>query len=162
MLTGSACIPSALRPRASYEANPQALQGGFVIFQDSSGALSYHAPAGHDVRKLVTTQRVQGRACQRGFQLPIEPLIAALTGSAVPAPPWVSATWGDGGYRDAMDDARRGLPRDAVLYDVRADLATLMILSIYRQRCLVLDAAVALPLEAAAPPPPSPPPTAVR
>jgi hypothetical protein len=77
----------------------------------------------------------------------------------------VSATWGDGGYRDALDNARRGLPRSAVLYDVRADLATLQILSIYYQRCVELDAAVALPLETTAPPPTSegkiqPPPSA--
>lgn len=33
------------------------------------------------MRKLVTSRRVQGRACQRGFQLPIEPLLSALGGS---------------------------------------------------------------------------------
>ena len=47
------------------------------------------------------------------------------------------------------NDARRGLPHDAVLYDVRADLSTLVILSVYRQSCVVLDAAVALPLAVA-------------
>lgn len=147
-------MPPALRPRVSYEANPQAIRSnGVVIFQDSSGALSYRAPAGRDVRKLVTTRRVQGRACQRGFQLPIEPLVSAISGSVVPSPPSVNATWGEGGYRDAMDDARRQLPSTAVLYDVRADLATLQILSIYYQRCVQLDAAVALPLETVAPPP---------
>jgi hypothetical protein len=163
MLTGSACMPPALRPRVSYEANPQAIQSnGLVIFQDSSGALSYHAPAGRDVRKLVTTRRVQGRACQRGFQLPIQPLISAFSGSVVPTAASVSATWGDGGYRDAMVDARRELPLEAVLYDVRADLATLEILSIYYQRCILLDAAVALPLQSAVPSAtsPLPPPTA--
>jgi hypothetical protein len=165
-LTGSACVPPALRPRVSYEANAQAIRSsGIVIFQDSSGALSYQAPAGRDVRKFVTAHRVQGYACQRGFQLPIEPLVSAISGSVVPTAPSVSATWGDGGYRDALDNARRGLPRSAVLYDVRADLATLQILSIYYQRCVELDAAVALPLETTAPPPTSegkiqPPPSA--
>jgi hypothetical protein len=152
LLAGSACVPPALRPRVSYEANPQAIRSsGIVIFQDSSGALSYQAPAGRDVRKLVTARRVQGRACQRGFQLPTEPLVSAISGSVVPTATSISATWGDGGYRDAMDDARRGLPSRAVLYDVRADLATLQILSIYYQRCVQLDAAVALPLETVAP-----------
>jgi hypothetical protein len=160
MLTHSACVPSALRPRASYEASAQATwSSGFVIFQDSSGALSYQAPAGRDVRKLVTTRRVQGRACQRGLQLPIEPIVAAFSGSPVPLPVSAGATWGDGGYREALDDARRGLPHDAVLYDVHADLATLMILSIYRQRCVLLDAAVAVPLAAAATPSTSPEPS---
>ena len=148
-------MPPALRPPVSYEANPQAIQpNGMVIFQDSSGALSYHAPTGRDVRKLVTADRVHGRACQRGFQLPTAPLLAAISGKMTPA--GVSATWGDGGYRDAMDDARRGLPPEAVLYDVRADLATLQILSIYYQHCVLLDAAVALPLAAATSIPQSP------
>lgn len=148
----SACVPSALRPPVSYEANSQVIQNpGIVIFQDSSGALSYHAPVGRDVRKLVSTRRVQGRACQRGLQLPLQPLFSALSG-ALPtaAATSVSATWGDGGYRAAMDDARRGLPPEAVLYDVRADLATFVVLSIYRERCVVLDAALALPLASSA------------
>jgi hypothetical protein len=144
-------MSSALRPPVSYVASSQALQSnGLVIFQNSVGALSYHAPVGRDIRKFVSAQRVQGRACQRGFQLPIEPLMATLSGSLPPTAASVSATWGDGGYRAALDQARRGLPRDAVLYDVRADLATFVILSIYRERCIVLDAAVALPLEATA------------
>jgi hypothetical protein len=119
---------------------------GLVIFQDSSGALSYHSPVGRDVRKLVTARRVHGRACQRGFQLPIEPLLATLPGSLPPTAASVSATWGEGGYREAMDDARRGLPQSAVLYDVRADLQTFVILSIYRERCVLINAAIALPL----------------
>ena len=153
----SACVPSALQPRVSYQANPQVLQsGGLVIFQDSSGALSYHAPVGRDVRKLVSTRRVQGRACQRGLQLPIEPLVAAVSGSPLAGPVSLSAAWGEGGYRDALDDARRGLPHEAVLFDVRADLSTLVILSIYQQRCVELDAAVALPLAAASTAAPNP------
>lgn len=151
-LLSSACIPAALQPRTSYEANPQVLRSnGFVIFQDSSGALSYHAPVGRDVRKLVSSHRVRGRACQHGFQLPIAPLLAAATNSPLASAATVSVSWADGGYRDAMEDARRGLPPNAVLYDVRADLSTMMILSIYTQRCVVLDAAVALPVAEPAP-----------
>jgi hypothetical protein len=159
-------MPPGMRPRVSYEGNSQALQySGYVIFQDSSGALSFHAPVGRDVRKLVTAQRAQGRACQHGFQLPFEPVVAALSsGSVVPTAASVSVAWGEGGYRDAMADARRGLPHNAVLYDVRADLSSFVLLSIYHERCIVLDAAVALPLEAAVPPVASvvadPPPTA--
>ncbi len=145
-----ACLPS-VRPRASYEANPQLIPAGqFVIFQDSTGALSYHAPTGRDVRKLVTTRRVEGRACQRGLQLPFEPLIAAAS-SAQPYPASIGVGWGDGGYRRALADARRGLPRDSILYDVRADLATQVILSIYRESCLIVNAAVAVPLADAQP-----------
>ena len=128
---GSGCLPSALQPRTSYEANPQALtSSGIVIFQDSSGALSYHAPVGRDVQKLVSTQRVRGRACQHGFQLPIAPLLAAATSSPLAAATSVSVMWADGGFREAMDEAvRRGVSeeaaRDFILGHLNVELAIL-------------------------------------
>jgi hypothetical protein len=40
---------------------------------------------------------------------------------------------------------RRQVPAGALLYDVRADLDIRMILSIYREQCLVLDTGVLVP-----------------
>ena len=74
-----------------------------------------------------------------------EPLIDAASNATFQYPASISAAWGEGGYRRALADARRGLPHDSVLYDVRTDLATQVILSIYRERCLIVNAAVAVP-----------------
>lgn len=142
---GSGC--AAGFPKLSYEANPRVLAlPALVVHQDSTGALSYHAPAGRDARRLLPRGRAKGRACQRGFQVPL------LWNAFVPASnnmgSWsLSAGWGDGGYVRALDDVRSRLPADALLYDVQADLHMRTILSIYAEQCLELDAAVFVPAQ---------------
>jgi hypothetical protein len=139
-------------PALSYQANPRVLAlPALVVHQDSSGALSYHAPSGRDAQRLVPHGRAKGRACQRGFQIPL------LWNAFVPAPnnmgTWsLSAGWGEGGYAQALDDMRSRLPADALLYDVRADLHMRTILSLYAEQCLELDAAVVIPARAQAAP----------
>ena len=139
-------------PSLSYRANPRVLAlPAVVIHQDSSGALSYHTPAGRDVQHLLPRGRAKGRACQRGFQIPL------LWNAFVPASnnmgSWsLSAGWGDGGYAQALENLRSKLPADALLYDVRADLHMRTILSIYAEQCLELDAAVVSPADRLAAP----------
>lgn len=38
------------------------------------------------------------------------------------------------------------LPKEAILYDVRADMRHRLILTVYHQQCVVIDAGVLLPL----------------
>ena len=139
-------------PKLSYQANPRVLAlPAIVIHQDSSGALSYHASSGRDVQRLVPRARAQGRACQRGFEIPL------FWNAFVPSPnnmgTWsLSAGWGEGGYAQALDDMRSKLPANALLYDVRADLHMRTIMSVYAEQCLELDAAVVIPAGNATPP----------
>lgn len=141
------CITSP-RPRTSYEANSQVLAlNQLVVFQDSTGSLSYHAPTGKDVR-IKLAPRVKGKACQHGIQVP---LFSENGGASL------SAGWGAGAYKEALADARSGLPDDAVLFDVRADLNKFSILMVYRRQCLWVDAAVAVPVAAPAAPTPAAP-----
>jgi hypothetical protein len=139
-------------PELSYEANPRALLlPELVIHQDSTGALSYHAPSGRDAQQFVPRGRAKGRACQRGFQIPL------LWNAFVPPHnnmgTWsLSAGWGEGGYARALEDMRSQLPADALLYDLQADLHMRTVLSVYAAQCLELDAAVALPAQSAVTP----------
>jgi hypothetical protein len=141
------------RPRTSYEANSQALRlPDVVVFQNSTGSLSYQSAAGRDAGRLVPHKRAQGRACQRGLQLPLfAPLYALGEPNAAQRALWLSGGWGQGAYQEALDVLRRKVPADAVLYDVRADLQIRMFVSIYREQCLLLDAGVALPAAQAQP-----------
>jgi len=145
MLAGG-CMLSP-RPRTSYEVNSQVLAlQELVVFQSSTGALSYQAPTGKDVL-LKVAPRVRGKACQSGIQVPFY---------------WrLSVGWGEGAFKEALGKARAGLPKDAVLFDLRADLNHYSILTVYRRQCLLVDAAVAVPAQAPAPAsaaiPPAPP-----
>jgi hypothetical protein len=53
---------------------------------------------------------------------------------------FASVAWGEGGYRDAVRVAQAKAP-GALLTDVRADLHETSILTIFRQRCVVVTAA---------------------
>lgn len=128
------------RPQASYEANSQVQSlRNFVVYQDSSGALSYHSQTAQGIAP-EQARRVHGRACQHGLQFPLIGARRELSGTSL------SAGWGQGAYREALDNARDGLPPEALLFDVRADINTFMILTVYRRQCLEIDAAVAMPV----------------
>lgn len=138
MATTSAlgCLPRPT-PRASYEAHAETMVvPSYVIFQDSAGALSYHAPTARDATPRPVQERVEGKACQRGLQLPV------FTGNGIAM---LSVGFGEGAYRQATDDARQLLPAGALLYDVRADLQARTILLLYREECLIVNAAVHRP-----------------
>lgn len=148
-----ACLCSAtgcvgmLTPSATYQANPKLLAlAPAVVFQGSEGPLSYQTAVGQDGQRLMPAMRVRGQACQRGIQIPILGILMAASDSSVRgAPGSLSAGWGDGGFEAALDDARRQLPREAILYDVIADLSHRSILTVYREQCVLIDAGVLVP-----------------
>jgi hypothetical protein len=116
-----------------------------IVFQNNKVPVSYQPPQGRDVGGLEPVERVRGRACQRGVSVPI------LTGLGVRSSSALSVAWANGAFEAALADARRDLPPEAVLYDVRADLNLRMIMTVYRELCLELDAAVAMPVSAPSP-----------
>jgi hypothetical protein len=93
--------------------------GPATVYEDVSAPLEYRADFARGGRE------VRGEACQMGIFLPV---IQA------------SIAWGEGGYRDAVRVAQAKAP-DASLTDVRADLHEISILTIFRQRCVVVTAA---------------------
>ena len=134
-----------------------------VAYQNSTGSLSYQSPTGKDIGGVVSSTRVEGRACQSGLQFPVGLIWALADSSGNGAQALaLSAGWGAGGYSQAMARAQAQAP-NGVLYDVEADLNVQMILGIWRHECVVVNAAVASPVLAtsvAQPVPPAQPPAA--
>ena len=93
--------------------------GPATVYEDVSAPIDYRADLGRGTRE------VRGEACQTGIFLPV---IEA------------SVAWGDGGYRDAIRVAQAQAP-EASLTDVRADIHTISVLTIFRQQCVVVTAA---------------------
>lgn len=93
--------------------------GPATIYEDVAAPIEYRADAGRGSRE------VRGEACQTGIFLPWVP---------------ASAAWGEGGYREAVQQAQAQAP-GAVLTDVRADLRVLSVLTIFRKQCVVVTAA---------------------
>lgn len=133
-LTGG-CALTGLPP--TYVANGQTLPlSPIVIYQGSSGPLSYQAPDPGDAQAPPgSTPVVTGEACQSGFQLPWA-YSKQLMGS-------ISAGWGQGGYVEALTRAQAKAPAHSLLYDVRVDLRQTSVLSLWRQLCLIVTANVA-------------------
>jgi len=97
--------------------------GPATVYEDVSAPREYRADL------VRGTREVRGEACQTGIFLPVSP---------------ASIAWGDGGYRDAVRVAQAQAP-DASLTDVRADIHTISILTIFRQQCVVVTAAARNP-----------------
>lgn len=143
--TGCIGLHPRARPRPSYVAQSVTIGSATnlaltpaVVFQDGTGSLSYHAPTYADLPARVEVRDVQGRACESGLQVPWGVLTQ-------PSTPWLdglsaSIGWGDSGYQRALRDAANQVAPDALLYDVRADLQTVNVLSIWRQACIVVTA----------------------
>jgi len=150
---GAALITGCAGARPVYDADPRllALPAGIVAFQGGSGPMSYPASAGGAV---MAGPPVQGSRCQRGVSLPI---LGAFfgKGAADRSGAWLSVGWGHGAYADVVSELLAGQPAGTVLSDVRADLRTRMILSVYREQCLVLTATLLRPRPAADAPPPT-------
>lgn len=113
--------------------------GGFVLYYDSTGPMSFVAMTPKDVppdAKPLGT--VRGKSCQRGLSVPLTASIRATS---------ISAGFGDGSYRKAIDEIRKQHPDVAGVYDVRVDLGQFSILGgLYRSLCTYVTArAFALP-----------------
>lgn len=133
-LLASGCL-SGTQPHTSFEAHSGVMTPpSYVIYQDSAGPLSYHSVVAKGI--VHPARRVQGKACQTGLQVPLFGLHGGGT--------WLSAAIDDGTYAEALEAAHAQAP-DSLLYDVRADLQARTILLVYRQECLIVNAAVASP-----------------
>jgi len=140
---------SAMTPKpASYVGDSTGLVlPQWTLYQGSTGSLSYQTAVAADGTRFIAAPRVHGKACQRGLSIPILSALA-MSGPTMfsRSPGSLSAGWGDGGYQAAVDDAKKNLPKEAILYDVRADLQYRMVLTIYHEQCVHVDAGLLLPL----------------
>jgi len=98
---------------------PPNVLGPATVFEDVVAPLDYRgelAKPGEEVR---------GEACQMGIFVPVI---------------FASIAWGAGGYAAAIRDAQAKAP-GALLTDVRADMHSISVLTIFRQQCVVVTAA---------------------
>ena len=114
--------------RANYEAKPTLLQtGGFVIYYDSQGPLSFSTKTVDEVPKdAFRVSGVKGRACQYGIAIPITASIN---------PTKISGVRGKGGYRQALEDIRKKYPVLDGVYDIKVDTHEISILGFYKRTC---------------------------
>ncbi len=102
--------------------------GGFILFYDSEGPLSYQtftpreSPDG-----AVSLGEVAGNSCQHGLSIPI--IFSATDRFSV------SGAKGDGSFKQALSDLRQKHPGVEGIYDVKVDVHQLSILGIYKRDC---------------------------
>jgi hypothetical protein len=110
------------------EARPDLITvGGFLVFYDARGPLSFPAMTARDLpAAAVVGPEVEGRACEYGVSIPIT---LSFRG------PSISGAGGNGGYEAALEDIRERHPAIAGVFDVRVDDHTTSILGFLRRLC---------------------------
>ena len=117
-----------------------------TIYDRTRDGMQYRSPLPRDAQPaVVTAQQVLGVSCSTTISLPFNPP-ALFYGSetVIAAIPWPSFTVGAGdrGYAAAMQRAYEAAGT-GTLFDVRADVHTTSVLSIYRRDCTEVHASVA-------------------
>lgn len=74
---------------------------------------------------------VTGRSCQHGLTIPLSLSLRSQS---------ISGAAGDGSYRKAIIDIKRAHPDLAGIYDVKVDVAQLVILGVYQRLCTIVTA----------------------
>ncbi|MCP4406729.1 MAG: hypothetical protein GY807_03035 [Gammaproteobacteria bacterium] len=117
----------------SYEAKPGLLpMGGFILFFDSEGPLSYVTSAPGDLPDdIIPLGEVKGRGCQYGLSIPL------LGASSIIQ---ISGGVGRGGYGKALKDIKLRYPELTGLYDVKIDDHFISVLTMFRRICVEITA----------------------
>jgi hypothetical protein len=125
--------PVALAQTESYEASSGLIPvGGFVIFFNASGPLSYATPTPKDLPAgALRLGVVTGRSCQFGVSTPF---------TSVSGVPRLSGAAGEGGFAKALDDIRARHPDLTGIYDVKVDDHVVGVLTIFQRQCTEITA----------------------
>lgn len=137
----------APKPASYYASSGLMLLRPYTVFRDQTGALSLQAETGKDLPWQAATRRVSGQACQYGLELPFG---LFYNGNKYANFLALNAGWGDGGAGLALKKASAHLAAGEVLFDIRLDVNTVRILSVWREHCVVVHARVAPALDKAA------------
>jgi hypothetical protein len=106
------------------------LPGGFVLFYDSEGTLSYPSPTPRDVpADAVRLGELKGVACQYKLDIPFLSTLGALSGAA-----------GRGGYGDVFVKMRKAHPRLKGLYDLKVDDHSIKLFGVFQRLCTEVTA----------------------
>ena len=99
-----------------------------ILFYDSEAPLSYQTLTHRDVpQDAVLVGEVVGESCQRGLRVPLLFVLPINTR--------VSGAIGNGSYEKALSNIREKHPDLDGIYDVRVDIHTFSILTVYVRDC---------------------------
>ncbi len=102
--------------------------GGFVVFYESEGPLSYQTLTPRALPKdAVLVGEVTGDSCQHGLSIPI--IFSATDRFSV------SGAKGNGSFTKALRDIHQKYPEVEGVYDVKVDNHRFSILGIYKRDC---------------------------
>lgn len=129
LLCGLAAPLAAYEP--AWDAQPGLIPpGGFILFFESKGPLSYAAPTAQDLpADAKPVGAVRGRGCQFRLALPLLSRAALMT-----------VARGEGGYEEAVERLRRDRPALRGLYDVKVDLHVTAVLGFFVRFCAEVEA----------------------
>lgn len=129
MVCGCLLATSAGAQSPAYEADLGLIfVGGFILFYDSQGPLSYQTYTPQESPDgAVSLGEVAGDSCQHGLSIPI--IFSAADRFSV------SGAKGDGSFKKALRDLHQKHPEVDGIYDVKVDVHQLSILGIYKRAC---------------------------
>ncbi len=130
-LLGACASPTS---RLSYEARPGLIiVGGFVVYYDSEGPLSYQAMTRRELPKDISLiGEVMGNSCQHGLSIPI--FFSATDNTSL------SGAKGDGSFKKALLNIRAKHPDLSGLFDVKVDVEQWSVLTVYQRECTIVAA----------------------
>lgn len=105
------------------------------VIRQTTGPMSYQSEISHKNDTDKPLRQIKGRACQSGFQLPLF-LFEGWRNEVGNI--GISAGGGDGGFRDALNEASESMFPGETMFDIQADINTINILGVWRQKCLVV------------------------
>jgi hypothetical protein len=125
--------PQAALGQSGYDASSGVIRpGGFVLFLNASGPLSYAmltpGDLPHDARRLGP---VHGRGCQFAISTPMIN-IAGI--------PRLSVGAGGGGFDKALQELRERVPGLRGIYDVKVDVHMVGVLTVFQRLCTEITA----------------------
>ncbi|MBI2118319.1 MAG: hypothetical protein HYT97_01680 [Elusimicrobia bacterium] len=128
--------PELFAEKASYEARAGMISsGGFVLFYNSRGPLSYNTLSpGELPKESMDLGEVQCKSCQHAISIPF---ISSLIGQKSSS---VSGALGDGSFKKALSNLLGQRPELRGIYDVKIDIQKVNILGIYRKLCTEVTA----------------------
>lgn len=129
LVCGCLLSTSAWAQSPAYEADIGLIfVGGFILFYDSEGPLSYQTFTPRESPdSAVLLGEVAGASCQHGVSIPI--IFSATDRFSV------SGAKGDGSFKKALSDLHLKHPLVEGVYDVKVDVHQLSILGIYKRDC---------------------------
>lgn len=126
-------LPGAAAGQDSGAATPGLVRpGGFLLFYDSQGALSFVSATRSELpADAQDAGEVSTSACQHGLSVPLSLSLRANS---------VSAAAGRGGYEKALARLKAQRPELRGIYDVKVDTRVTSVLRIWRRMCVEVSA----------------------